>query len=878
MQALGPPNKSPLQGLVASRIETYGGRYRASVTSPPGNVSPRGGLLLDPSCRLLQGYVPFTTGSGPARRLSPLRLREPEPEKTHGSPFGIGTPHSPKLKEVTKAHELQVRLHTFSMFGMPRLPREDRQRWEIGEGSENSVTIEKSWKELVPGHKEMSRELCHQQEALWELLTTELIYVRKLKIMTDPAGHLPRHTAECHPLPQVSAETLFGNVPSLIRAHRSFWEEVLGPTLEETRASGQPLDPVSLQDGFLTCSQRFQPYVLYCLRVRQTMAYAREQQDHNPLFHIFVQVGEESLGKGDAVDLGPRQEGSLQSLTPAPLPWQWCEKHKRSGRQMLGDLLIKPHQRITKYPLLLQAVLKRTPKPRAQEALTAMVGPSGLTPAGGGGCRGLACGGAAPGTLAVFLERLCPCGADVLSGRDEPARRRAVLLRILPLLLPQIAAMESFLRHINKQVRQGEEQESLVAAARRIGPYEVLEPSSEEVEKNLRQFSTLDLMAPMLEVAPEHTRQLLLEGPARVKEGREGKLDVYLFLFSDVLLVTKPPRKADKAKVIRPPLMLEKLVCRPLRDPSNFLLIYLTEFQCVSSALTVHCPSTADRARWLEKTQQAQATLQKLKAEEYIQQKRELLALYRNQDGESPSTRPSTPSQEGSQNSTEGSACASSTVIPHLVVTEDMDEDAPSVPDDTSDPGYGTLIPGSPEESHSSLSRLRLRALRRDPRLTFSTLELRDVPLRPQPSDPQAPQRRSAPVLPEEGVRKAGSLPRVDPPTWSEEEDRTSAGENLRGQLCPSPAHADSSEESPWESSGDEEEEGYLFQGPDYTPSPHPLRPEDMLREIREELASQRIEGVPKAGDSRPRKLTRVQLQRMRGSHVVHLDTPLSTS
>ena len=43
--------------------------------------------------------------------------------------------------------------------------------------------------------------------------------------------------------------------------------------------------------------------------------------------------------------------------------------------------------------------------------------------------------------------------------------------------------MESFLRHINKQVRQGEEQESLVAAARRIGPYEVLEPSSEEVEK-----------------------------------------------------------------------------------------------------------------------------------------------------------------------------------------------------------------------------------------------------------------------------------------------------------------------------------------------------------------------------------------------------------
>lgn len=66
-----------------------------------------------------------------------------------------------------------------------------------------------------------------------------------------PVSDLPRHAAKSFSLFQVSAEALFGNVPSLIRAHRSFWEEVLGPTLEKTRASGQPLDPVSLQDGFL---------------------------------------------------------------------------------------------------------------------------------------------------------------------------------------------------------------------------------------------------------------------------------------------------------------------------------------------------------------------------------------------------------------------------------------------------------------------------------------------------------------------------------------------------------------------------------------------------------------------------------------------------
>ncbi|XP_033079002.1 pleckstrin homology domain-containing family G member 6 isoform X2 [Trachypithecus francoisi] len=771
MKAFGPPNEGPLQGLVASRIETYGGRHRASTQSTAGSLYPRGGLVLDPSRRRLQQYVPFVRGPGQSRGLSPMRLRDPEPEKRHGGHVGAGLPHSPKLKEVTKAHELEVRLHTFSMFGMPRLPPEDRQHWEIGEGGDSGLVIEKSWRELVPGHEEMSRELCHQQEALWELLTTELIYVRKLKIMTD-----------------VSAETLFGNVPSLIRTHRSFWEEVLGPTLEETRASGQPLDPIGLESGFLTFGQRFHPYVQYCLRVKQTMAYAREQQETNPLFHAFV---------------------------------QWCEKHKRSGRQMLCDLLIKPHQRITKYPLLLHAVLKRSPEARAQEALNAM-----------------------------------------------------------------IEAVESFLRHINGQVRQGEEQESLVAAAQRIGPYEVLEPPSDEVEKNLRPFSTLDLTSRMLGVASEHTRQLLLEGPVRVKEGREGKLDVYLFLFSDVLLVTKPQRKVDKAKVIRPPLMLEKLVCQPLRDPHSFLLIHLTEFQCVSSALIVHCPSPTDRARWLEKTQQAQITLQKLKAEEYVQQKRELLALYRDQDRESPSTRPSTPSLEGSQSSAEGRTPEFSTIIPHLVVTEDTDEDAPFVPDDNSDSGYGTLIPGTPKGSRSPLSRLRQRALRRDPRLTFSTLDLRDIPLRPQPPNPQAPQRRSAPELPEE-ILKGASRPQGDPPTWSEEEDGASVGGNvvvetlhraqLRGQLPSSPAHADSAGESPWESSGEEEEEGPLFLRAGHT-SPHPMRAEDMLREIREELVSQRIEGAVEPRDSRPWKLTRAQLQRMRGPHIIHLDTPLSTS
>ncbi|XP_044535734.1 pleckstrin homology domain-containing family G member 6 isoform X1 [Gracilinanus agilis] len=795
MKGYSTPDEGHLvHGLVASRIETYGGRHhRDPNNKAPWNLHLGRTAQQDPSHHRL---VAFTRHSGQSRGSSPLRLKDPEYEKKHGGYFGSTPSNSSKLKELDKARQLEIRLHTFSMFGMPRLPPEDRRYWEIGESGDSNLTIEKSWKELVPGHKEMSRGLCHQQEALWELLTTELLYIRKLKIMTELLAAGLLNLQRVGLLTEVSAETLFGNVPDLIRAHQSFWEEVLGPTLKKTQISGQPLDPLGLQDGFLTFGQRFQPYIKYCLRVKQTMAYAREQQENNPLFQTYV---------------------------------QWCEKHKRSGRQQLSDLLIKPHQRITKYPLLLQAVLKKTPEPQAQDVLSAM-----------------------------------------------------------------ISSVEAFLHHINSQVRQGEEHDSLAAAAQRIGPYEVLEPSTDEVEKSLRPFSILDLTSPMLGVDHQHTRQLLLEGSVRMKEGKEGK-DVYLFLFSDVILVTKPQRKADKVKVIRPPLMLEKIVCQALRDPNSFLMIHLTDFQCVSSALVFHCSSPNECVHWLEKIQEAQVTLQKLKTEEYVHQKRELLALYR--DIESPSTVPPTPSPEGSQSSVEDHNLERRTaefpaLIPHLVVTEDR-EDSSLGMDDGSDSGYGT---SSLPESQTPWIHRRRPALRQDPRLTLSTLDLRDIPRRLQPSNPHAPQRQSAPDLPEGDIIQEGhGLPRRVPPNWSEKEEEEEGPSTrgsivmetlhralLRGQLPFSPSQVDSAGESPWDSSGEEEEESPVFVVPKQYPTRYPLRAEDMLQEIREDLASQRIDGisetVTESRNGRPRKLTIVELQRMRGPQIIRLDTPLTTS
>lgn len=46
-------------------------------------------------------------------------------------------------------------------------------------------------------------------------------------------------------------------------------------------------------------------------------------------------------------------------------------------------------------------------------------------------------------------------------------------------------------------------------------------------------------------------------------------MDVYCFLFTDLLLVTKAVKKAERTKVIRPPLLVDKIVCRELRDPGK---------------------------------------------------------------------------------------------------------------------------------------------------------------------------------------------------------------------------------------------------------------------------------------------------------------------
>lgn len=76
-------------------------------------------------------------------------------------------------------------------------------------------------------------------------------------------------------------------------------------------------------------------------------------------------------GHGGGRGLGARGGAHPESRSASPL--QWAEKHQQCQRLKLSDMLAKPHQRLTKYPLLLKSVLRKTDEPRAKEAVVTMV-------------------------------------------------------------------------------------------------------------------------------------------------------------------------------------------------------------------------------------------------------------------------------------------------------------------------------------------------------------------------------------------------------------------------------------------------------------------------------------------------------------------------
>ncbi|XP_073512782.1 pleckstrin homology domain-containing family G member 5 isoform X3 [Phyllobates terribilis] len=440
--------------------------------------------------------------------------------------FGAGTT-GPFGKDIDKMEQLESKLHSYSMFGLPKLPQQlcfDQDSWEEEEDDTN-LSLEDSWQEIIDVPETLSRRQCHQQEAIWELIHTEATYIKKLKVITDLFLCCLLNLQESGLLCEVEPDKLFSNVQEIIQLHRTLWGNVMVPVLEKTRKTKSLLNPMDFQKGFKMFESLFKPYIRYCMEEEGCMEHMRNLHRDNDLFRAYV---------------------------------TWAEKHKQCNRLKLSDMLVKPHQRLTKYPLLLKSILKKTDDHQIRESIITMIN-----------------------------------------------------------------SVERFINHVNSRMRQRQEQQRLAAIISRIDSYEAVESSSDEVEKILKEFYKLDLTAPMIGTSPDDTRQLLLEGSLKMKEGKDSKMDVYCFLFTDLFLITKPVKKAERTKVVRQPLLVDKIVCRELKDTGSFLVIYLNEFRSAVAAYTFQASGQSLCRGWVEALFNAQNLLQRLR-QEHVQNQQQV--------------------------------------------------------------------------------------------------------------------------------------------------------------------------------------------------------------------------------------------------------------
>lgn len=134
----------------------------------------------------------------------------------------------------------------------------------------------------------------------------------------------------------------------------------------------------------------------------------------------------------------------------------------------------------------------------------------------------------------------------------------------------------------------------------------------------------------MLECRSNQMRQLMLEGcNIKLKDSNSsGKLDVHLFLFTDLLLICKKSiskKSNDKVKVIRPPLLVDRLIPVTIdhtsssstsKDTSSMLiLIYVNEFSVASSVIVLY---TSECKLWQESIKKAQKKYSEAKARAHL--------------------------------------------------------------------------------------------------------------------------------------------------------------------------------------------------------------------------------------------------------------------
>ncbi|CAF0977659.1 unnamed protein product [Rotaria sordida] len=196
---------------------------------------------------------------------------------------------------------------------------------------ECDLFIEKEWQPFLNEQSRtlMSETIKLQQEAIYEMLSTEVSYIRQILTMTDifmTSISILKSSQRDGIFHDIDMDKLFSNIQDVLHGNLLFWKEILLPIKIKLQQSGLPMNPSDLKNGFINFDIYFQPYLHYVLDQKMSAEYFKQKFSRDDLFQYLI---------------------------------TWIEANF-TNRLSFADLTIKPLQRLTRYKLLLEAIQKKT--------------------------------------------------------------------------------------------------------------------------------------------------------------------------------------------------------------------------------------------------------------------------------------------------------------------------------------------------------------------------------------------------------------------------------------------------------------------------------------------------------------------------------------
>lgn len=168
---------------------------------------------------------------------------------------------------------------------------------------------------------------------------------------------------------------------------------------------------------------------------------------------------------------------------------------------------------------------------------------------------------------------------------DEAKKEKVFLIKDLVNEIPNSINMKlNYIAQFNKLSESIEKYEGI------IGP-------NDEITEILNNYRTLDIKSPLPGCLESAERELIHQGPLRLKEPSSKSLDVHCILFTDMLLITQQ-KKNKKYKIIKPPMLTNRMLIKELQQTDKaFALLSMNDYNVPDSV----CMLVSNQSKkWIE--------------------------------------------------------------------------------------------------------------------------------------------------------------------------------------------------------------------------------------------------------------------------------------